>query len=92
MKEWFRYFLRKNYPQVMGVVENEQCDEIGVEFDKYMKEKCAEEVLEKIMPKDAMEVILQADHPLKMNGFHPALLLHFDEFVKKMQSEIEEES
>ena len=33
-----------------------------------------------------MEVILQMDNPLKQNGFHPAMLLHFNQFIAKMQA------
>jgi hypothetical protein len=29
-----------------------------------------------------MDVILSTETPFKVNGFHPALVLHFTEYVK----------
>ena len=38
-----------------------------------------------VVPKDAIEVIIDMDHPLKENGFHPAFMLHFMDFLKIMK-------
>lgn len=43
------------------------------------------ELVEKITPKNEIEVIMNIDHPLKMNGFHPALLLHFNEYINERE-------
>jgi hypothetical protein len=78
-KELFRFFFRKNYKVE---VSNDDLDEIGKAFNKYLKEKCNPEALEKFMPKSSIDVMMNQEHPLKHNGFHPALLIHFDDFVK----------
>jgi len=81
----FRYFVRKNYPTVE--ITNEELDELCTGFNQYLKDlNLSDEAKSKIIPKNEMEVILNSDHPLKQNGFHSALLLHFDQFIAKMQA------
>ena len=81
----FRFFVRKNYPSVD--ISNEDLDELCVEFNNYLDAlNLAPEVIQKIAPKNEMEVIMEMDSPLKQNGFHPAMLLHFDQFIAKMQA------
>lgn len=81
----FRFFVRKNYPSVD--ISNEDLDELCVEFNNYLDAlNLGPELIKKISPKNEMEVILQMDNPLKQNGFHPVMLLHFDQFIAKMQA------
>lgn len=81
----FRFFVRKNYPSVE--ISNEDLDEMCVEFNKYLDAlNLAPEFIKKIAPKNEMEVIMAMDSPLKQNGFHPAMILHFDQFIAKMQA------
>ena len=35
-----------------------------------------------------MKVIMESDHPFKVNGYEPALIIHFDLFVQKMKEKI----
>jgi hypothetical protein len=86
-KDVFRYFIRINYPNLQTQITNEDCDEIGKSFSDYLKDNLKEDVIIKIVPKDAIDFITNSEHPLKMNGFHPALLLHFYNFIKKMKEE-----
>jgi hypothetical protein len=51
--ELFRFFFRKNYKVE---VSNEDLDEICKAFNKYLKEKCNPEALEKFMPKSSIDV------------------------------------
>jgi hypothetical protein len=76
-KDIFRYFIRKNFPDIGKEISNKDIDEIGIEFHKYLDSKLSEEQKEKILPKDAMTVIMHSNHPLKTNGFEPAYVLHF---------------
>jgi len=76
----FRFFIRKNYSELE--IENEEIDAIGIVFSEYLKNKLTNEQLERIVPKSEMYVIMNADNLLSENGFHPALVLHFMEFVK----------
>lgn len=81
----FRYFVRKNYLTVE--ITNEELDELYNGFNQYLKDlNLSEEAKSKFIPKNEMEVILNSDHPLKHNGFHSALLLHFNQFIVKMQA------
>ena len=76
----FRFFFRKNFPNTEAT--NEEVDEINVEFSKYLRNKCNETQLANFMPKNEMEVFLNQEHPLKTNGFDPAFVLHFIQFVE----------
>ena len=79
---WFRYFLRKNFSMIGNSMSNEDCDAVGEDFMAYLEIKVSDEVRNKIIPKNNVEVILNMDNPLKMHGFNPALYLHFEEFLK----------
>ena len=85
--QYFLHFIRKNFPDVK--VTNEEAEEIGKEFKKYLLEvfKGKEKKLEKIWNISPMKVIMESDHPLKVNGYEPALLIHFDLFVQKMKTQ-----
>lgn len=81
----FRFFVRKNYPSVE--ISNEYLDELCVEFNAYLDSlNLTPELIKKISPKNEMEIVMNMDNPLKQNGFHPAMLLHFDQFIAKMQA------
>lgn len=78
----FRYFLRKTYKEVD--MSNEDCDEIGQGFYKYLQNlELTDEQKKNILPKDTFDVILNAEHPLRTNGFPPAYVFHFAEYVGK---------
>jgi hypothetical protein len=85
MKDTFRYFIRKNFSEI-GEISNEDIDEIGIEFHKYLDSKLNDDQKAKILPKSAIDVIMNSDHPLKTNGFEPAYMLHFTQWTKE-QSE-----
>lgn len=93
MVDTFRYFIRKNFPSINGVLSNKDIDAIGIEFNKYLDSKLNEEQKERILPKNAMEVIINSDHPLKVNGFDPAYILHFRQWIKKQsKTDVEDNS
>ena len=83
MKETFRYFIRKNFSEIGLKLSNEDIDKIGLDFHKYLDTELNEEQKEKILPKSAMDVIMKAEHPLKNNGFDPAYVLHFNQWIKE---------
>ena len=83
MKDIFRFFIRKNWKH--NDLSNDELDDLGEEFEKYLNEKLSKDAWDKIVPKDPQEVIRDMDHPLKENGFHPAFMLHFMDFLKIMK-------
>jgi len=76
----FRFFIRKNYKELE--IENEEIDAIGIAFSEYLKKQLTDEQLERIVPKSEIDVIMYADNLLLQSGFHPALVIHFMNFVK----------
>jgi len=89
--QYFPHFIRKNFPEVPGT--NEQFIEIGKEFKAYLEEtfKGKEDKLVAIWDISPLKVIMNSDHPLKVNGYEPALLIHWDLFIQKMKNEINEQ-
>jgi hypothetical protein len=84
---YFPHFIRKNFPEVPGT--NEQFIEIGKEFKDYLIEifKGKEDKLESIWDISPMNVIMNENHPLRVNGYDPVLLIHWDLFIQKMKEE-----
>jgi hypothetical protein len=89
MKDTFRYFIKTNFVEAMEQMTIQAIDELGEEFHRYLDIKLKDETKEKILPKNAMDVIMNIDHPLKQNGFHPAYVMHFHEWIKVMQEQQE---
>jgi len=87
--QYFPHFIRKNFPDAPGT--NEQLIEIGKEFKAYLLEtfKGKEDKLEAIWDISPMKVIMNSYHPFKVNGYEPALLIHWDLFIQKMKKEID---
>jgi hypothetical protein len=83
MQDIFRYFIRKNFPAIGDELTNENIDEISVEFHKHLDLKLNAEQKDKILPKNAMEIIMKSNAPFTTNGFHPAYVLHFTQWVKE---------
>jgi len=86
---YFPHFIRKNFPEVPGT--NEQFIEIGKEFKAYLLEtyKGKEDKLEKVWDISPMNVIKNDGAPFRVNGYEPALLVHWSLFIEKMQKEID---
>lgn len=77
----FRYFLRKTYSDIE--MTNEACDEIGEGFYKYLRAlNLTEDQKKIILPKNTLDVLFSADHPLKSKGFPYAYVIHFYEYVE----------
>lgn len=82
-KAIFKHFLLMNYSQVLFPLEEEEIELILETFNQYLTQKCTPEQLEKFIPKTLVDVLLKANHPLCIRGFHPALTIHFDNFIKQ---------
>lgn len=89
LKETFRYFVRKNYEEASKDLGVEEIDELGVEFHSHLRDKLDDDAWETIVPNNSMDLIMKIGHPFKINGFHPAYVLHFSEWIEKMSQEQE---
>lgn len=85
----FRYMLRKNYPAAL-FLPNKVVDQLGIKFDTELKSKVDIKTYLKIAPKDVVEIIMNMDHPFKHNGFHPAYVLHFNNWLQEQKKELEQ--
>lgn len=91
--EYFPHFIRKNYPTTtIANASNEDLREIGKGFKKYLLEifKENKEKLDEIWDISPMKIILHQEHPLKTNGYEPALIVHFGLYVDKIKKEIQD--
>ena len=88
--EYFPHFVRLNYPSI-GNETNELLIELGSEFKKYLEEtfKDNKEKLEPIWDIEPKKVIMNQINksPFTINGYHPALIIHFEKFVEKVKEE-----
>lgn len=85
---YFPMFCRAHYSPLQDE-PNDVLIELGASFKKYLEEEYAGNMdkLESIWDISPKNVMLNINHPLKMKGYHPALLYHFSEFVKKLYEE-----
>lgn len=80
IKEWFRYFFRKTYPDQTDV-SNEDIDELGEDFDKHLRGKFSDEEILKWYPTSIIEVLVSSGHPFKHHGFSLPLAYHFFDYI-----------
>ena len=75
----FRFFLRINFPDM--TITNDECDQINIDFSEYLRNKCTDKQLLNFIPQSEVHVMLRQQHLLMINGFDPAFVYHFTEFV-----------
>lgn len=86
----FRYFIRITHKGV--IISNEECDALRIEFAKYLHNLNLTQLQkDNILPKSEFDVILNKEHPLRVNGFPPAYVWHFCNFVEKAMEEMKNE-
>lgn len=85
--EYFPHFIRANYKAIDA--SNEELNAIGILFKEYLQKKFEgeEDKLDAIWAIDPTDVILNMGHPFKVNGYHPALVIHFSDFCKNRVTE-----
>ena len=86
IQEFFRYFIRVHYKGIQ--LSNEEIDSLALDFETYLFQKVGEEKARSWYPESITRLIFQQGHPLKQNGFEPALVLHFLQYVEKGQEEV----
>lgn len=83
--EYFPQFLFINYPMVKNEASAEDVKTIGEGFKEYLQNKFKgkEDKLEAIWNIDAKHIVMNQVKkvPFLINGYHPALLIHFDDFI-----------
>lgn len=88
--EYFPHFVKVNYPHVKHE-SNDSLVELGDVFKTYLKNKFAGK-MDKLIPIwdiDPKTVVMNQinKEPFTVNGYHPALILHFTDFVNEMKKE-----
>ena len=80
--QYFPHFIRANFDHFE--ITNEDAIEIGDSFKEYLLEKFQgkEDKLEPIWDISPLTVIKNDGRPDKVHGYHPALLVHFTNFVE----------
>lgn len=82
----FPHFIRANY-KALSNEPNETLIEVGDEFKKYLEEKFKDNTskLDDIWNIEPYHIIMMQVNktPFRVNGYHPALILHFEEFFKQ---------
>jgi hypothetical protein len=82
----FRHFVRINFPKTK--LANWEIDCINEFFTKYLYSKFKDSNnLKKILPANELDVIIGMDSLARKNGYHPALVMHFCNFLKENQKE-----
>jgi len=83
LDDWFPHFLRINFSHLVEEgISNEECKKAGNDFQLYMNEHIPIHVQAKLLPKDLADIIMNLDNPRRTNGYEPALVIHFMDFLK----------
>ena len=82
--EHFHCFLSVTHPGAVAELTEEQIRLTGKAFKSYLQKifEGNEKKLEEIWNIDPVNAMKNMDHPFRTKGFHPALILHFDQFIK----------
>ncbi len=90
--QYFPHFIRACYPEAANE-PNDDLMQIGADFKLYLQEKFRDspEKLELIWDITFFSVMKNQIYqkPSTVNGYHPALLIHFSNFVQHMIKEQE---
>lgn len=92
--QYFPHFIRSNY-KVLDNEPNELLIELGTEFKKYLEDKFKNNIekLDDIWNINPHHIIMMQVNksPFRINGYHPVLIYHFEEFFKKGAEEAKNE-
>lgn len=92
--QYFPHFIRANYKTLVNE-PNELLIELGDEFKKYLEDKFKNnnEKLNDVWNIDPHHIIMMQVNksPFRINGYHPVLIYHFEEFFKKGAEEAKNE-
>jgi hypothetical protein len=84
--EYFPHFMRSNFP-IVANESNEALIEVGEGFKQYLLLKFAGNMdkLEPIWDIDPKTIVMSLVNkdPFRVNGYHPALFIHFNNFIEE---------
>lgn len=89
--EHFPSFVRVIFPtKAHKDISNDTLVAMGKEFKKYLEEKFRDnmENLEKIWNIDPPNAIRNFNHPFRTKGYHPALVIHFTNFIEQEKDKL----
>lgn len=85
----FRFFIRKH--KGLPEISNEDIDDLGVDFAKYLSTLgLNEKQKSNTIPKSAIDIIMNIDHPMRTFGFPLVFAAHFYEFIEIEKKKWEE--
>ena len=79
IQEFFRFFVRIHYKGIK--LSNNELDSLALDFESYLFKKVGEEKARSWYPESITKLVMQSKHPFKSNGFEPALVLHFCDYI-----------
>lgn len=84
-------FLKHFYPKHWNDFPHVEMMAIGYDFIINLAKKLRRKpgAYESMVPHSPRRVIMDSVDPLKMNGYHPGLILHFTEYLKEKSEEIQ---
>lgn len=87
-KKVFRHFIGINWREAAKQLSTDDIDALGYEFNNYLFNivKITDNVKTNIMPKSMVDVFSKHLNPLFDKGFHPAYVLHFNDFINHMKN------
>ena len=86
-KDIFRFFSKAIYSEIK--MSNEEIDSIGEMFYEYLRGlNLTEKQRTNILPKDILDVLVNSTHPFRTNGFPPAYIIHFNNYVEIQKNKI----
>jgi len=84
---WFYHFMRSNFPEATKEVSGTVLSDVSFMFSDYL-DKLPEDLYKEIVPCSNVDVIMKmtAPPPFYENGYHPALVAHFHQFLEQSKS------
>lgn len=84
--EHFPAFIRVNFPMTKDE-DDTFLKVVGWGFKEYLKNKFSNnlQALQDIWDIDPVKAFMykMEEHPFKVNGYHPVMLVHFNQFIEK---------
>ena len=88
--DYFPHFIKMFFPEACNDLSNDDINEIGTEFKKYLEKTFADKLdkLEEFWDIRPITIVPRMGHPLFQKGYHPVFVLHFTQFIELEKEKI----